>query len=60
MDCNHSVLSTDALLVLQLSAQLIGGLPCAQYADVNGDGRIDTLDALLILQFAAGLIDGFP
>jgi hypothetical protein len=53
-------LSTDALLVLQLSAQLIAGLPCAQYGDVNGDGRIDTLDALLILQFAAGLIDSFP
>jgi len=37
---------------------LLDELGCEADADVNGDGRVDSLDAALVLQFDAGLIDG--
>jgi hypothetical protein len=46
--------------VLQLSAGLIGSLPCGALGDVNHDGRVNALDAALILQVDAGLLPGFP
>ena len=56
VDCDGTVSSLDALVLLQFSAGLVGSLPCQQNADVNGDGSINSLDAVLILQFVAGLL----
>jgi len=55
-NCDHSVTSIDAALVLQLSAGLIGSLQCQTAADVNHSGSVNSIDAALILQYAAGLI----
>ena len=55
-DCNGSVNSRDALLVLQFEAGLIDTLPCLDLADVNEDGRVDSIDAGLIKQIDAGLL----
>ena len=60
VNCNGSVDSVDALLVLQYNAGLVGGLPCLGAANVNDDGSITAIDAALILQYAAGLIDSLP
>ena len=57
VDRNGDVNSIDAMLVLQLSAGLIGTLPQFELQDVNGDGAVDSQDALLILQFVAGLVE---
>jgi alpha-tubulin suppressor-like RCC1 family protein len=59
-DCDGSVTSIDAALVLQRSAALISTLACPDYADVNGDRHIDAVDALLILQYVAGLLHSLP
>ncbi len=55
-NCDGTVNSIDAAIVLQSSAGLISSVPCPQNADVNGDGAINSVDAALILQYAAGLI----
>jgi hypothetical protein len=47
--------SKDAALVLQVTALLIGNVPCPAAADLDGNRRIDSVDALLILQCSAGL-----
>lgn len=59
VNCNGSVNSIDAALVLQLEAGLIDSLPCSANADMNNDGTINSLDAQLILQYSAGLVEGF-
>ena len=58
-DCNGSVDSIDAALVLQFDAGLVDILTftCLLIADVNEDGTVNALDAVLILQFVAGLLD---
>ena len=56
VNCDGFVTSVDALLILQLRADLISSLPCPENGDVNGDGAIDVVDAALILQMAAGLL----
>ena len=56
-NCDGTVDSTDAALVLQLDAGLITSLACQDAADVNDDGAVNSLDAALILQYDAGLID---
>lgn len=59
-DCNGRVDSIDALLLLQLGAGLLSGLPCGFLGDVNEDGEFTSIDAALILQFVAGLIPQLP
>ena len=56
-NCDGSVNSIDAALVLQYDAGLLGSLGCQDAADVNNDGTINSIDAALILQFTAGLLD---
>ena len=56
VDCDGVVSSLDALLLLQLVAQLVDELSCPDVADVNGDGVVDAVDALWILWIEAGLI----
>ena len=60
VNCDGTVSSIDAALVLQYDAGLIASLACQENADVNGDGNINSLDAALILQFVAGLIESLP
>ena len=55
-NCSGDVTSLDALLVLQLIADLIDAVTCPNAADANGNGTIDAIDAALILQFTAGLL----
>ena len=59
VNCDGSVNSIDASLVLQQSAGLLATVSCPGEADVNGDGVIDSLDAALLLQHDAGLLPGF-
>lgn len=56
-NCDGSVSSVDAALILQLDAGLVSSLPCMEFADVNQDGSVNAIDATLVLQFDAGLID---
>ncbi len=59
-NCDGSVNSIDASLVLQQSADLLASVSCASEADVNGDGVIDSRDAALLLQHDAGLLPDLP
>ncbi len=52
-DCNGSVNSIDAAVVLQLAARQVTQIPCAGFANVNLDAFINSLDSLLILQRVA-------
>ncbi len=54
-NCDGTVNSMDAALVLQFDAALIQSLPCERPGDVYGDGEIDARDAAVILQIEAGL-----
>lgn len=54
-NCDGDVTAIDAALVLQLTAGVIGWLPCAASADTDPNGLITSVDALLILQYDAGL-----
>jgi hypothetical protein len=60
VNCDETVNSIDAALVLQVSAGLLDSPPCPAGADVNHNGSIDSIDAALILQFSAGLLDSLP
>ena len=59
-NCNMTVDSIDAMLVLQFGAGLTPSLPCLETADANQDGSVNVLDAALILQFSAGLLPSLP
>jgi hypothetical protein len=58
-DCNGVANAIDAALALQDNAGF-ADVECPSGADVNGDGRIDSLDASLILQYTASLINHLP
>jgi len=60
VNCDTSINSIDAALVLQLSAAMVASLPCDQWADINDDGSGNAVDASLILQLVAGLIGDVP
>jgi hypothetical protein len=59
-NCDLTVNSVDAAVILQTVAGLVDGTPCARKADVDSDGRITSVDAELVLQFTSGLIGRFP
>ena len=59
-NCDRSVDSIDAALVLQQIAGLLGALPCQSAADANQDGSLNSIDAALILQYSAGLLTRLP
>ncbi len=59
-NCDGSVNSIDANVVLQSSARLIDSAPCASAADANRDGDVQSIDATLILQYEAGLLGQLP
>lgn len=56
VNCDKSVDSIDAVLVLQLVAGLVPSLACRLESDTNDDGVTDAVDALLILQSSARLV----
>ena len=60
VNCDRTVNTIDAVLILQFDAGLIASLPCQDFADVNADGHINAIDAALILRFEAGLIGSLP
>jgi alpha-tubulin suppressor-like RCC1 family protein len=60
VNCDRSVNSIDAALVLQLGAGLVHSLACVDAADVDHDGRTNSIDAALILQYSAGLLHTLP
>ena len=57
VNCDGSIDSIDAALLLQLEAALLDELPCAGNADMDADGSANSIDAGLVLQYTAGLID---
>lgn len=59
-NCDGTVDSIDAVLVLQHDAGLQSSLQCAKAANVNGDAGVNSVDAALVLQFHARLIPYFP
>jgi hypothetical protein len=59
-NCDETVNSIDAAIVLQVGAGLLSSAPCSEAADVNHNGSVDSIDAALILQFGAGLLDELP
>ncbi len=60
VNCDDSINSIDAALVLQFGAGLLSSLACAAAADVNHDGSVNAIDAALILQYSAGLLPALP
>ncbi len=56
VDCNGTVTSIDAALILQFIAALTDTLPCENNSDVNDNSSVDAIDVTLILQFTAGLL----
>jgi len=56
VNCNGSLQSTDAAIVLQLEAGLLASLPCEESGDLNHDGYVNSVDATIILQRVAGLL----
>lgn len=55
-NCDDTVNSIDAALILQRVAGLLGALPCPAGADANDDGQVNSIDAALVLQYVAGLL----
>jgi hypothetical protein len=55
-NCNGTVNSIDALVILQYVAGLVQSLPCLNLADANHSGSVNSIDAAVILQYIAGLI----
>jgi alpha-tubulin suppressor-like RCC1 family protein len=60
VDCNGTINSIDAALLLQYGAALLTSLPCYSSADVNSDGQVNAVDAGLVLQYSAGLLSSLP
>ena len=56
VNCDGTLTSVDAVLVLQFVARLLQTLPCPENGDIDEDGALTALDAALILQHSAGLL----
>ena len=56
VNCDGTLTSVDAVLVLQVVARLLRTLPCPENGDIDEDGALTALDAALILQHSAGLL----
>jgi hypothetical protein len=61
VNCDSSVNSIDATLVLQLSASMVdvASIRCGFLGDANGDRSTNAIDAAVILQRDAGLMSFF-
>lgn len=59
-NCDSTVNSIDAAIVLQFDAALIDRVPCPLEADVSFDGMVNALDASIILQHEAALLAHCP
>ncbi len=59
LNCDGTINSYDALMILQISVDIITEYN-SEIADLNADGYIDSLDALLVLQYCVDIIDEFP
>ena len=59
-NCNETVNSIDASVILQLDAGLVASIACLSFADVTGEGSVNSVDAVLILQHEAGLLVSLP
>jgi len=60
MNGNDSITAADALMALQVSAEIMSPTEIQlSAADVNHSGSVTSADALRILQFSAGLITSF-
>lgn len=57
-NCDRSVSSVDAAVILQFDAAL-AGIACPANADATWDGVTNSADAGLVLQNTAGLYEGF-
>ncbi len=55
-NCDFTVSSIDAALILQHVAGLLPDFACVEQADVNANGDVNAVDAALVLQFVAGLL----
>ncbi len=53
-NCDGSITSIDAALILQFTAGLLTALECD--GDANNNGVVDSIDAALVLQRTAGLL----
>jgi len=60
VDCDNTVDTIDAALVLQYDAGFLAALDCQPAGDINGDAQVNSIDATFILQYAASLIDRLP
>lgn len=60
VDCDRTVDSRDAAIILQLVVGFISRVGCPIIADVNADSVVGPRDAQLILQFVAGLVPSLP
>ena len=58
-NCDFTVSSIDAALILQQVAGLLADLVCVEQADVDASGEVTAVDAALVLQFVAGLLEEF-
>lgn len=59
-NCDGTVNSIDAAVILQYIAGLLNNLACGDEADVNQDGNISSIDTALVLQHIAGFIPSLP
>ena len=59
-NCDGTINSIDAAIILQFNAGLLAVLPCPENADANGDGTINSVDSVLILQHTVGYFHESP
>ena len=58
VNCDGSVNSVDAALILQFEAALKDSFACPDAADVDGDSAVNSIDARIVLELDAGIQAG--